>query len=232
MLYKKIIQSAVCAVFILAAATACEKTGSGDLKSGQDVIEGEDIDVNADAPVLDMEEANVYSVGDTVSEIKIINAEETEVKLEYTVKAAELYDDYESAGLDPAKASRIDSWDMNGLPGIYGIEDYPVVVLNVEIKNIGYTPSEQLNITNLLLVYQVPDSGKIVRVSYPCYFLHGKEEEKESGGFFRYELEQGMTLETTVAFGADLGEYQKENLYLCVNSWCDENYWKLVRLDL
>lgn len=220
---KKIIMAVamvgLCSCFLLAC--------SGN---GKDANGGKAIKTQDDSQYLGKN--NVHTLGEKVSLVSSTPQDPNTVKMECTVKAATLYDKPEAANIARTQVLTSEDCHLDLKTGMGTPLDFSKVhflLCDITIKNI-HIGSGDTNITDLSLVYLLPDTKKLVKVAaLPAYFSKSQSDVNASD-YFHYKLPVGQSMDAKIGWWVDLNECKKENLYVMYSYGGDKKYqqaWKL-----
>lgn len=158
----------------------------------------------------------LLKAGDTLEVLYPVDEHSLEQGLELTLQDAKLSASPEEAQLDRAlMQEKTENYDLSGDPAMYGIDEAGILTCNLTIRNVNVEEGDDLHIGEFMIAYADPATGKVsILSSMPAYFSASSSSVGKSD-YYHYELPKGESKEMVVAWLIP-GEYEAENLYLCV----------------
>ncbi len=159
---------------------------------------------------------NILEVNDTL-QVMHITAEETLYPArELTLKGVQLFDSPEEADLDRAKMQeQTENYDTAGDPEWCSIDEGKLLVCNLNVKNLEEESDGELNMSEFMIAYADPDTGKVTIVSCAPAYVSASLSQAGASDYFHYQIAAGESKDMTVAWLIQ-EKYDVENLYLCV----------------
>ena len=158
----------------------------------------------------------LLKAGDTLEVLYFVDEHTLEQGLELTLQDAKLSASPEEAQLDRAlMVEETENYDLSGDPMMYSIDEAGILTCNLTIRNVNVEEGDDLHIGTFMIAYADPATGKVsILTSMPTYFSASSSSVGKSD-YYHYELPKGESKEMVVAWLIP-GEYEAENLYLCV----------------
>ncbi len=154
--------------------------------------------------------------GDTLQVMDISNDNELYPGLEVTLKSAKLFDSPEAASLDRTQMlENTENYDMTGEPVWCSIEEGKLLVCDLAVKNLEEESDGDQHVGSLMIAYADPDTGKVSMVTCAPAYFPATASVLGASDYYHYRLAAGESRDMTVGWLIQ-GEYEIENLYLCV----------------
>lgn len=208
------------------AGEGSSETGGLSMDEGMSMDEGISMDELKAAGELDTEmkfeeedvllSDHILKAGDTMQIMYPNNDGTLYNGLDITLHGAEVFDSPEAAGLNRAQMQEeTENYDTSGNPEWCGIDDANLLVCDLAVRNIDGNPDGDLHISEIMIVYADPVTGKVSIVSsFPAYFSASISNAGASD-YYHYQVPKGESMDMKVAWAVQK-EYAVENLYLCV----------------
>lgn len=173
---------------------------------------GADVWVEEEALLSD----KILKINDTL-QVMSLTAEETLYPVrEITLRGIQLFDSPEEAGLDREKMQQeTENYDTVGDPEWCSFDEGKLLVCNLNIKNLDKESDGDLHMSEFMIAYADPDTGKVTIVSCDPVYLSASSSQAGSSDYLHYQISTGENKDMTVAWLVQ-EEYDVENLYLCV----------------
>lgn len=184
----------------------------------------------APAPVNLLDENNVYTIGESVQSLNRTKSNPNNTGIEYKIDAATIFDTPEEAGIALEEMIDTSTYDLEtGEPQKQVIDECSMLVCEVELKNIS---EDDPNITQLSLVFRNPETEEMKYVSEIAYFSRSVSLDPEDPKYYHYNLLPGQSIHARIAWLVDLEQYDKSELYLCIDFNGDPEVIRYIKLNL
>ena len=158
----------------------------------------------------------ILEKGDIMQVMHISNENELYPALEVTLKGAKMFDSPEAASLDRAQMlENTENYDEAGEPVWCSIEEGKLLICDLTVKNLEEESDGDLHIGSLMIAYADPDTGKVSIVTCAPAYFPATSSVLGASDYYHYRLANGESKDMTVGWLIQ-GEYEIENLYLCV----------------
>lgn len=219
----------ICIICFCIGLTACSKIGV--VKRSGDFGKGSNIDVSEK---VQLDQKKVYDFGETVASTEAIEGNPQNIGLEYTFSKAAVFESPEEAGIKREQMNQgAESYNLStGEPEFQDVDDCSMLLCDFEVKNINHVNKDMLNITELYLVYCIPEDEEVKLTGYPVYFSKSKSFESGDSHYYSFELIKGQSVNAQIGWLVDLRKLEKRNLFLCIGFEGDEEYRQYIQLNL
>lgn len=158
----------------------------------------------------------ILGAGDTMSVLHPTDDDPENLGLDITLKEAGFYGSPEEASLDRAQMEeQTENYDVSGNPEWCGIEEGRLLVCDMTVKNVNANSGDEQHISEIMIAYADPDTGKVTIVSCAPAYLSASSSQVGASDYYHYQLSKGESKEIRVAWLIQK-KYEPENLYLCV----------------
>ena len=127
-----------------------------------------------------------------------------------------MFDSPEAAGLNRTQMQEeTENYDTSENPEWCKTEDANILVCDLNVSNISGDPDGELHISEIMIAYVDPDTGRVSIVSNAPAYFSASLSHVGASDYYHYQVPREESRNMTVAWAVQK-EYEAENLYLCV----------------